>query len=115
MIFNKYEFTDWETVKATLYTTTEEGEVLIPQINAIHEIGYICLETNEEGECINLSTKYAVDILFNEEYTALDASIVYPNPDGVHIFAGCSELYLDSFCNVNPESPYCVIPDEDIS
>ena len=104
MIFNKYEFTDWETVRATLYTE----EVLIPEINAIHEIGYICLETNEEGECINLSTKYAVDILFNEEYTALDASIVYPNPDGVHIFAGCSELYLDSFCNVNPESPYCL-------
>ena len=110
MKFLKYEFTDWETVKATLYT---DG-VLIPQINAIHEIGYICLETNEEGECINLSTKYAVDMLLNEEYTALDASIVYPNPDGIHIFAACSELYLASFCLANPESPYCTI-NEDIS
>ena len=114
MIFNKYEFTDqetWEAVRATLYT--EEG--LIPQINAIHEIGFICLETDEEGECIDLSTKYAVDILFNEEYAALDTSIVYPNPDGVHIFAGLSSLYLKSFCLANPESPYCLVPDEDIS
>jgi hypothetical protein len=115
MIFNKYEFTDqetWEAVRATLYT--EEG--LIPQINAIHEIGFICLATDpDSGECLTLSTKYAVDILFNEEYAALDTSIVYPNPDGVHIFAGLSSLYLQSFCLANPESPYCVIPDEDLS
>ena len=110
MIFLKYEFTDqetWEAVRATLYTE----EVLIPEINAIHEIGFICLATDEEGECIDLSTKYAVDILFNEEYAALDTSIVYPNPDGVHIFAGLSSLYLQSFCLANPESPYCLTPE----
>ena len=115
MIFLKYEFTDWETVRATLYTTTEEGEVLIPQINAIHEIGYICLETNEEGECINLSTKYAVDMLLNEQVDSLEAYIVYPDPVGVHTFGGDDSLYLDSFCKVYPESPYCTIADEDIS
>lgn len=113
MIFLKYEFTDqetWEAVRATLYT--EEG--LIPAIQSIVEIGFICLATDEEGECIDLSTKYAVDILFNEEYAALDANIVYPNPDGVHLFAGLSGLYLKSFCLANPLSPYCVIPDENI-
>ena len=116
MIFNKYEFTDqetWEAVRATLYT--EEG--LIPQINAIHEIGFICLATDEEGECIDLSTKYAVDILFNEEYAALDANIVYPSPCGVHLFAGLEDLYIKSYCSVpaHSESPYCVVPDEDLS
>ena len=118
MIFKKYEFTDqetWEAVRATLYTPVEDGEVLIPEINAIHEIGFICLATDEEGECIDLSTKYAVDILFNEEYAALDANIVYPEPDGIHIFAGLSSLYLKSFCLANPDSEYCVVPDEDLS
>ena len=116
MIFLKYEFTDqetWEAVRATLYT--EEG--LIPQINAIHEIGFICFATDEEGECIDLSTKYAVDILFNEEYAALDANIVYPSPCGVHLFAGLEDLYIKSYCSVpaHSESPYCLVPDEDLS
>ena len=115
MIFNKYEFTDqetWEAVRATLYT--EEG--LIPEINSVMEIGHICFawSEGEEPVCTDLSTKYAVDILFNEEYAALDANIVYPNPDGVHLFAGLSSLYLKSFCLANPLSPYCTIPDENI-
>jgi hypothetical protein len=112
MIFKKFEFTDqaaWETVRATLYTPTEDGEVLIPQINAIHEIGFICIATDDEGECIDLSTKYAVDMLLNEEYAALDDNIVYPNPCGIHTFAGCEGEYLKSFCLANPDSEYCVI------
>ena len=65
MKFLKFEFTDeaeWLTVKDSLY---EDG-VLIPEVTAIHEIGFICLATNEEGECIDLSTKYAVDMLCEE-------------------------------------------------
>jgi len=111
MIFRKYEFDtkdDWELIRDTLYV---EG-ALIPEIEAIHEIGHICFDYNEEGECTDLSTHYAVDILLNEDLLRLNEFEVYPNPDGVHIFAGCSELYLKTFCEVNPESPYC--KDEDI-
>jgi len=117
MIFNKYEFTDeqWATIRPTLYTPTEDGEVLIPEINAVVEIGHICLATNEEGECIDLSTMYSVDMLLNEAVDSLDDYIVWPDPVGVHTFAGDDSLYLKGYCVANPDSPYCVVPDEDIS
>ncbi len=111
MIFRKYEFDTqekWEEVRETLY----EDEQLIDAVAAIHEIGHICFKYDEEGECTDLSTHYAVDILLNEDLLRLNEFEVFPNPDGVHIFAGCSELYLKTFCDVNPESPYC--KDEDI-
>ena len=106
MIFRKYEFDTqekWEEVRETLY----KDEQLIDEVAAIHEIGHICFDYNEEGECTDLSTHYAVDILLNEDLLRLNEFEVYPNPDGVHIFAGCSELYLKTFCEVNPESDYC--------
>ena len=109
MKFLKFEFLDeaeWLTVKDSLY----EDEVLIPEITAIHEIGNICLATNEEGECIDLSTKYAVDMLC-EEIEWLAPFVVYPNPCCVHIFAGWAETYTAEFCKVNPDSPYCIIPE----
>ena len=116
MIFLKYEFTDkdtWEAVRATLYA--EDGESLIPEINAIVEIGQICFAYDEEGECTDLSPMYAVDMLLNEQVDSLEAYIVYPDQVGVHTFGGDDSLYLDSFCKVYPESPYCTIADEDIS
>ena len=111
MKFLKFEFeneAEWLTVKDSLY----EDEALIPEVTAIHEIGFICLATNEEGECIDLSTKYAVDMLC-EEIEWLAPFVVYPNPCGVHIFAGWAEAYTQEFCKVNPDSPYCIIPEED--
>ena len=117
MIFKKYEFTneeEWLTIRETLYKEVEEGEkILIAEVAAIHEIGHICFDYNEEGECTDLSTHYAVDILLNEDLLRLNEFEVYPNQDGVHIFAGCSELYLKTFCEVNTESDYC--KNEDIS
>ena len=119
MKFLKFEFLDeaeWLTVKDSLYEDDEEGnKTLIPEVKVIHEIGFICLSTNEEGECIDLSTKYAVDMLLAVELDELAPFVVYPNPDGVHIFAGWSEAYTQEFCKVNPDSPYCIIPDETVS
>ena len=112
MKFLKFEFTDeaeWLIVKDSLY---EEG-VLIPEVTAIHEIGFICLATNEEGECIDLSTKYAVDMLC-EELEWLAPFVVWPNPCGVHIFAGWEAAYKAEFCAINPDSPYCIIPENDV-
>jgi len=109
MKFLKFEFlneAEWLTVKDSLY----EDEVLIPEVTAIHEIGFICLATNEDGECIDLSTKYAVDMLC-EELEWLAPFVVWPNPSGVHIFAGWEEAYTAEFCSIYPDSPYCVIND----
>jgi len=109
MKFLKFEFTDqaeWLTVKDSLY----EDEALIPEVTAIHEIGNICLATNEEGDCIDLSTKYAVDMLC-EEIEWLAPFVVYPKPSGVHIFAGWEAAYTAEYCKIYPDSPYCVIPE----
>jgi hypothetical protein len=120
MIFNKYEFTDedtWKEVKETLYTSTAGGGVLkrversvISEVNSIVEIGHICFAYDEEGECTDLSPMYAVDMLLNEQVDSLDDYIVYPDPLGVHSFAGDESLYLKGFCLANPESPYCITP-----
>ena len=114
MIFNKYEFTDeqWATIRPTLYSEDGEGnETLIPEINAVVEIGHICFAHNEEGECTDLSTMYAVDMLLNEPVDSLDAYVVYPEPLGIHTFSGDDSLYIKSYCLANPESPYCIAPE----
>ena len=110
MIFLKYEFTDqetWEAIRATLYT--EEG--LIPEINAVVEIGHICFAYDEEGECTDLSTRFAVDMLLNEPVDSLESYVVYPEPLGIHTFSGDDSLYIQSYCLANPESPYCLTPE----
>ena len=116
MIFKKYEFTDkqWETIRPTLYKEDEEGnQTLIASINAVVEIGHICKAFDEEGSCTDLSTKYSVDMLLNEEVESLEKYEVYPDPIGVHTFAGDDSLYLKAYCIKYPESEYCVIPESD--
>ena len=118
MIFKKYEFTDsqWATIRPTLYNEDEEGnETLIPAINSVVEIGHICRAWSEaeEPECTDLSTMYSVDMLLNEDVESLEGYEVYPDPTGVHTFAGDDSLYLQSYCKMFPESEYCVIPESD--
>jgi hypothetical protein len=100
MKFLKFEFAneaEWLTVKDSLY----EDEALIPEITAIHEIGFICLATNEEGECIDLSTKYAVDMLC-EEIEWLAPFVVYPNPSGFIYLRDGLRLIRLSFAAFTP-------------
>jgi hypothetical protein len=116
MIFKKYEFTDeqWATIRPTLYNEDEEGnETLIAAIKAIVEIGHICKAFDGKGECTDLSTMYSVDMLLNEDVKSLEDYEVYPDPLGVHTFAGNDSLYLQSYCKMFPESEYCVIPESD--
>jgi len=117
MIFKKYEFTneeEWLTIRETLYKEVEEGEkILIAEVAAIHEIGHICFAYNEEGECTDLSTMYSVDMLLNEEVESLEDYEVYPDPVGVHTFAGDDSLYLKAYCEKYPESTFCVVPETD--
>ena len=105
MTFCKYEFLsqkDWDKYKSQI---TQDGEA----VNcAIVEIGNICLATDSEGKCTDLSPLYAVDILWNgEPLDSFATKEVFPNPVGVHTFSGDDNLYLERFCDFNPESPYC--------
>lgn len=94
MIFAKYSFLnqdDWVKYKTQI---TQDQQ---PINCAIVEIGQL-----ENG--------YAVDILWNgEPLESFTTKEVFPNPCGIHVFAGCEEMYLERFCDFNPESEYCKI------
>jgi hypothetical protein len=116
--FNKFEFTptEWATLQKDIQqtTTTPEGETVTTWKDcAVVEIGFICLEWGTEDDkpvCTKQSDKWAVDILFYSEPPASFAPFeVFPSPVGIHTFAGCDDLYLQSFCAKFPESEYCVI------
>lgn len=109
--FHKYEFTpsEWATLQKDIQQTTDDTTSW--KDCAVVEIGFICLEKNEQGECITQSAKWAVDVLFYSEPPASFAPFeVFPDPIGVHTFAGDDNLYLQTYCKRYPDSPYCQIP-----
>ena len=112
MTFAKYEFlnqAEWLTYQSQI-STTIDGSVTY-QNCAVHEIGNICLATDEEFNCTDLSPLYAVDILWKDEpLESFSTKEVFPNPCGVHTFSGDESLYLKTFCAKFPDSPYCIIP-----
>jgi len=118
--FKKYEFTpsEWATLQKDIQqtTTTPSGETVTNWKDcAVVEIGFICLEWGTEDDkpvCTKQSDKWAVDILFySEPPTSFAPFEVFPNPCGVHTFSGDDSLYLKTFCEKYPDSPYCIIPD----
>jgi hypothetical protein len=105
--FSKYELTStqWGTLKKKISTTDEEGN--LSYVNcAVVELGKLCLERDEEGNCIKENTKVSVDILWYVEPLADFAAYeIFPEPCGVHVFAGCEQIYLAKYCAKFPE--YC--------
>ena len=117
MQFQKFEFLDqaaWAAAQATIQVTDSEGNVSYDPavVVAVHEIGNICLATDPTtGDCTDLSTKWAVDIIWvDAEPANFTASQVFPAPCGIHIFAGWAEAYTKEYCNKFPESEYCTVP-----
>ena len=120
-IFRKYEFTptEWATLRKLIEqtTTNPEGEPVTSWKDcAVVELGFLPITpaVYDGMEVITpavLSDKWAVDILFYEEPPKEFASYeVYPPPMGIHTFSGDDSLYLKSYCEKFPDSPYCVIP-----
>jgi hypothetical protein len=120
MTYKKYEFTptQWATAKAKIETTATdpEGETYTTwdssKVIAVVELGFLCTEHNEEGECIKTSPKYAVDILWTDQpaTTSFASYVVWPDPCGVHVFAGWEAAYAADYCVANPEAAYCQPP-----
>jgi hypothetical protein len=114
--FRKYEWTptQWATAKSKIQTTNEEGETTwdATKVVAVVELGHICLERNEEGECVSTSPKYAVDILWTDKpaTTSFASYVVWPEPCGIHVFAGWEEAYAEEYCKANPSAAYCQPP-----
>jgi len=118
--FLKFEFTptQWATLRKLIEQTTttpDGGESTTWKDCAVVEIGFICLEwgqVDDKPVCTKQSDKWAVDILFYAEVPKeFEPYAVYPNPCGVHTFSGDESLYLKTFCNKYPDSPYCVVPE----
>ena len=119
--FRKYEFatSQWATLQKDIQqtTTTPDGETVTKWNDcAVVELGFLTItpaviEDMEVVEPAVLSDKWAVDILFYSELPASFAPFeVFPDPVGVHTFAGCDNLYLETFCTRYPDSPFCQLP-----
>jgi hypothetical protein len=117
--FLKFEFTptQWATLRKLIEqtTTTPDGEQTSWVNCAVVEIGFICLEwgqVDDKPVCTKQSDKWAVDILFYAEPPKqFEPYEVFPSPVGIHTFAGCDDLYLQSFCRKFPDSEYCKLPE----
>ncbi len=113
MTFCKYEFlnaTDWEQYQTQIQETTSiDGTESKSYVGcSVVEIGNICLATDSEGNCTDLSPLYAVDILWNAEpLESFTTKEVFPDPCGIHVFSGCEDMYLKRFCQFNHDSPFC--------
>ena len=119
--FNKFEFTptEWATLRKLIEqtTTNPDGEPVTSFVDcAVVELGFLPITPAviKDMEVITpavLSEKWAVDILFYAEVPKeFDAFAVYPPPMGIHTFSGDDSLYLKSYCDKFPDSPYCIIP-----
>ena len=118
MTFTKYEFankTQWATLRKLIEQPNPEGEPTYKDC-AVVELGFLPITPAviKDMEVVTpavLSDKWAVDILFYAEVPKqFDAFAVYPPPMGIHTFSGDDSLYLKSYCEKFPDSPYCVIP-----
>jgi hypothetical protein len=120
--FLKLEFTptQWATLRKLIEqtTTTPDGGTQTSWVNcAVVEIGFIVITPAvlKDLEVITpavLSDKWAVDILFYSEVPKeFEPFAVFPSPVGIHTFAGCDDLYLQSFCRKFPDSEYCKLPE----
>ena len=116
MKFLKYEFTptQWATAKQKITLTDEEGnETWDPaKVVAVVELGHLCTERNEEGECVKESSKVSVDILWADQpaTTSFASYVVWPEPCGIHVFAGWEQAYAEDYCKANPSAAYCQPP-----
>jgi hypothetical protein len=114
--FRKYEWTptQWATAKSKIQTTNEEGEPTwdATKVVAVVELGYLCTERNEEGECVKESSKVSVDILWADQpaTTSFASYVVWPEPCGIHVFAGWEAQYAADYCAANPSAAYCQPP-----
>lgn len=105
MTFCKYEFPSekWSELKPTINLEGLYSDCVLV------EIGHICLEEGTEGDCISRSPVYAVDIMWYKEIPAeFNQYEVFPEPTGLHSFAGCESLYKNRFCEFNPENSNCI-------
>lgn len=112
MEYRKYEMSEivWDGLKKTIQQETQPNEYVFTGCT-VHELGYICnqyetiFQNNDwETICVNQSTKYGVDIIWDDnELDTFTQYEVWPKPVGVHIFQGWEEYYIDEYNKRHPD------------
>ena len=124
--FLKYEFTDSQlkTALAKIQVVDEapDGTTSVvwdsEKVLAVVELGKLVKTPavlDEEGKEVTpavYATKNSVDILWADQplTTSFASYVVWPEPCGVHIFAGWEAEYAKAYCEANPSAAYCQPP-----
>lgn len=108
--FRKYEIapTTWATLKKKIQLTNEEGSYYNTDLVAVVvELGKLCIEKDEEGNCIKQATKESVDIVWNAEPLADFTSYeIWCQPVGISSMGyTLDQEYTKAYCEKFPE--YC--------
>ena len=75
----------------------------------VHQIGKVCIATDDEGNCTDYDPRWAVDIIWTGD-VQFNELCVWPTPGGaVHFFSGLESNYAASYCQHNPEAEYCAL------
>jgi hypothetical protein len=114
MRFLKYEFTatQWKTAKAKIELTDEDGNTSWDpeKVAAVVELGKLIKTPatyDEEGNELTPATyasKISVDILWAGESltTSFASYVVWPEPCGIHTFAGWEVHYTEEYYKLFP-------------
>ena len=81
---------------------SEQGDQITFVDCFVHQIGKVCIATDEEGNCTDYDPRWAVDIIW-EAPSEFNQYVVWPAPNSaVHWFAGWESNYAQAFCEANP-------------
>jgi hypothetical protein len=116
--FRKYEFTptQWATARKKIEKTGTDPEPYTywnPDLVAVLvDLGKLCTEWDEEGQCVKQNTKVSIDIVWvGEPLADFNQYIVWPNPVGVSSMGYTLDTeYAQAFCVANPAAAYCQPP-----
>ena len=121
MKFLKYEFTatQYKAAMDKITQTDEEGNTSYTDaVAAVVDLGKLVKTPatfDEEGNELTpatYATKISVDILWADQplTTSFASYVVWPEPCGVHVFAGWERQYALDYCEANPNAAYCQPP-----
>ena len=83
------------------YATMEEDQITFVDC-FVHQIGKVCIATDEEGNCTDYDPRWAVDIIWTG-YVQFESLCVWPTPgSAVHWFAGWESNYAAAYEQNNP-------------
>lgn len=113
--FRKYEIapTTWATLKKKIQitTTNPDGETVYSYntdfVAVVVELGKLCIEKDEEGNCIKQATKESVDIVWNAEpLSDFKKHEIWCQPVGISSMGyTLDQEYTKAYCEKFPD--YC--------